>query len=36
MSAANSFISLGLKDAGYEYGAIDHILDKYGMAIVKL
>lgn len=28
MSAANGFISLGLKDAGYEYGAIDHILDK--------
>lgn len=23
MSAANSFISLGLKDSGYEYGMID-------------
>lgn len=36
MSAANGFISLGLKDAGYEYGAMDYILDKYGMATAKL
>lgn len=25
MSAANSFISLGLKDAGYEYGTVNRI-----------